>query len=123
MLALGSRIRSVNFTMTGKIVVFCTCASMEEARKLAGVLLEERLAACVNVIGGITSHYRWQGSLESAEEFLLVIKSSQALFPQLRAAIEQAHSYEVPEVLALPVLDGAPNYLQWMDDNLRRENQ
>jgi len=123
MLALGSRIRSVNFTMTCKIVVFSTCSSAEEARKLAQALVEQRLAACVNVLGGITSHYRWQGKLEAAEEFLLVIKSSEALFPLLRTALEQAHSYEVPEVLALPVLDGAPNYLRWMDDNLRAEGQ
>ncbi len=80
--------------------------------------MEQRLAACVNVVPGIQSYYRWQGAIEHAGEFLLIIKSSRARFPQLRAALEQAHSYEVPELLALPVVEGAPNYLDWLDSNL-----
>jgi periplasmic divalent cation tolerance protein len=104
--------------MTDKIVVLSTCSSEEEAEKLARSLVEEHLAACVNVISGIQSYYRWQGKVEQASEFLLIIKSSRARFGELRAALEKVHSYEVPEVIALPVLDGAPNYLNWLDNNL-----
>jgi periplasmic divalent cation tolerance protein len=104
--------------MTDKIVVLSTCASEDEAEKLARALIDQRLAACVNVIGGMTSYYRWKGNLETSAEWLLVIKTSRARFDELRAAIEKQHSYEVPEVIALPVVDGAPNYLNWIDINL-----
>ncbi len=109
--------------MTDKIVVLSTCASAEEAEKLARQLVEERLAACVNVVPRIQSYYRWQGATESAEEWLLIIKSSRERFDPLRAALEKAHSYEVPEVLALPVVAGAANYLDWLETNLGREDQ
>jgi len=105
--------------MTDKIVVFSTCASEEEAVRLGRMLLEERLAACVSVVPGLRSYYHWKGDIESAPECLLMIKSSRAQFSALRAAIEKAHSYEVPEVLALPVVEGAPNYLAWIEANLR----
>jgi periplasmic divalent cation tolerance protein len=104
--------------MTDKIVVLSTCASQEEAEKLAHILVEQRLAACVNVIPGITSFYRWQGNLETSAEWLLLIKSSRARFEELRLALEKAHTYEVPEVIALPVVEGAPNYLNWIEMNL-----
>jgi periplasmic divalent cation tolerance protein len=104
--------------MTGKIVVLSTCASLEEAEKLARALVEQRLAACVNIIPGMTSVYRWQGNLETAAECLLLIKSSSHRFEELRAALEKEHSYELPEIIALPVLDGAANYLNWIDQNL-----
>jgi periplasmic divalent cation tolerance protein len=107
--------------MTDKIVILSTCATAEEAGRLARLLVERRLAACVNVVTGIRSYYRWQGSLESAEECLLVVKSSRELFARLREALEQAHSYEVPEIIALPVLDGSPAYLSWMSANLGTE--
>jgi periplasmic divalent cation tolerance protein len=118
MLALGSRIRSAFFSMTDKIVVWSTCGSRAEAERLAGIVVEQRLAACVNVIAGIQSYYRWQGRLETAEECLLVIKSSEGQFPALRAALERAHSYEVPEIIALPIVDGSVNYLSWLADNV-----
>ncbi|SRR5579885_1740331 len=104
--------------MTDKIVVLSTCASEEEAGSLARALVEQRLAACVNVVSGIQSHYRWKGNIEQAGEFLLVIKSSRARFPELCAALEKAHSYELPEVVALPIVDGAANYLNWIESNL-----
>jgi periplasmic divalent cation tolerance protein len=105
--------------MTDKIVVLSTCASEEEAEKLARVLVEGRLAACVTMLPGARSIYRWQGATESATEWMLVIKSSREMFPKVRAALEQAHSYEVPEVLVLPVVDGAPSYLNWLGEQLR----
>jgi periplasmic divalent cation tolerance protein len=104
--------------MTNKIVVLSTCASPEEADRLARSLVEQRLAACVNVLPGISSHYWWQGRLETAQECLLLVKSSRERFDQLRSVLEQAHSYEIPEVIALPVVDGSLNYLNWIDLNL-----
>jgi periplasmic divalent cation tolerance protein len=104
--------------MTNKIVVFSTCGSEEEAGQLARKLVEARLAACVNVITQIRSFYRWKGKIEDSAEFLLVIKTSRDLFDKLRAALEAAHSYELPEVLALPVVEGSPQYLAWMDSEL-----
>lgn len=105
--------------MTDKIVVFSTCATEAEAEKVARALVEARVAACVNIVPGARSIYRWRGAIESAAEWLLVIKSSRALFAPLRAALEKAHSYEVPEVLAVPVVEGAPNYLNWLEEQLR----
>ncbi len=107
--------------MTDKIVVLSTCASSEDADRLARMLVEQRLAACVNVLPNMRSVYRWKGEIESAEECLLVIKSSRAHFTPLRLALEAAHSYELPEALALPVVDGSPLYLEWLEGSLRTE--
>ena len=104
--------------MTDKLVILSTCASEAEAETLARALVESHAAACVNVLPAIRSFYRWQGKLESSAECLLVIKSSRARFPDVRAVIEHTHSYEVPEIIALPVDDGARPYLVWMDENL-----
>ena len=109
------------FSMTDKIVVLSTCASEAEAETLARSMVEQRLAACVNVIPRVRSYYRWKGALDSSEEWLLLIKSSRDRFHELMAALEKAHSYEVPEVLALQVVDGAANYLNWIDGSLRDE--
>ncbi len=107
--------------MTDKIVVLSTCASEEEADRIARLLVERRLAACVNVLPNMRSVYRWNGGIESANECLLVIKSARGLFEQLRAALESAHSYELPEALALTVIDGSPAYLKWLDASLQVE--
>jgi periplasmic divalent cation tolerance protein len=104
--------------MTDKIVVFSTASTPKEAETIARRLVEERLAACVSIVREIRSFYRWQGKVEDAGEFLLVIKSSRNRFEALRAAIEKLHSYEVPEVIALPVVDGSENYLNWMESEL-----
>jgi periplasmic divalent cation tolerance protein len=104
--------------MTDKIVVFSTCRSAKEAAKIARVLVEKKLAACVNVMPEIRSVYRWKDAIEDEQESLLVIKSSRALFQQLRAQIEKLHSYEVPEVIAVPIVDGSEGYLEWLDREL-----
>jgi periplasmic divalent cation tolerance protein len=109
------------FAMTDKIVVLSTCAGEEEAAKLAHALVAERLAACVSVIPGLRSFYRWKGAVESSAECLLVIKSSRELFIPLREALSRMHSYDVPEVVALPIVDGAPSYLEWLDANIGGE--
>ncbi|MGA3098973.1 MAG: divalent-cation tolerance protein CutA [Bryobacteraceae bacterium] len=107
--------------MTDKIVVLSTCSSQEEGEKLARLLVEERLAACVNVVPRVRSYYRWKGAVEAAEECLMVVKSSRGLFAELSLALAAAHSYELPEALAIPILDGTADYLNWLDENLRVE--
>jgi periplasmic divalent cation tolerance protein len=106
--------------MTDKIVVLSTCASEQEGEKLARMLLEARVAACVNVVPRVRSFYHWKGALETADECLLVIKSTRGLFAALRAVLEQGHSYEVPEVVALQIVEGSENYINWLDSNLRK---
>jgi len=105
--------------MTDKIVVFSACSTLEEARRIARKLIEERLASCVNLTPGVRSLYRWKGEIEEADECLLVIKSSRDLFDRLRLELEKAHTYEVPEVVAVPILAGSPNYLNWLDSELK----
>ncbi len=107
--------------MTDKIVVLNTCDSADEAARLARLLVEQRLAACVTVISPVRSFYRWNGAITDAAEWLLVIKTSQALFERLRASIQSVHSYDLPEILALPVSAGSPGYLSWIDGELLNE--
>ena len=104
--------------MTDKIVVLSTCDSETKAVELARSLVEQKVAACVNIVPGVISIYRWQGKVENAAEWVLVIKSRRDLFDKLREAIARTHSYEVPEVIALPVVDGSEAYLGWMDREL-----
>ena len=105
--------------MTDKIVVLTSCAAAADAERMARALVEGRLAACVNVVPGVRSYYHWKGATESTEEFLLIVKTSRDLFEPLRAEMEKLHPYELPELLALPVVAGAENYLSWLQSNLR----
>ncbi|PYU13226.1 MAG: divalent-cation tolerance protein CutA [Acidobacteria bacterium] len=106
--------------MTDKVVVLVTCGTRDEAGRIAKRLVERRLAACVNVLDArVRSTYRWKGKVETAEEILLLIKSSKKLFRAVRAEVERLHSYEVPEVIALPIADGSPAYLAWLAECLR----
>jgi periplasmic divalent cation tolerance protein len=107
--------------MTDKIIVLSTCSSAAEAERIARQLLEKRLAACVNIVAGARSIYRWQGAIEEAVECLLIIKSRQGLWKELRAEIQRLHSYEVPEILMLAIEDGSPKYLDWLNDELAPE--
>lgn len=104
--------------MTDKIVVLSACASAEEAQRIARALVEKRLAACVNLMPGVRSVYRWKDAIEDEEEVLLFIKTSRPLLEELREEIERLHSYEVPEVIALTVVDGSERYLSWMNREL-----
>jgi len=108
--------------MTDKIVVLSACASVKEANRIAIELVEKKLAACVNLVSGVRSVYRWKNKIEKSQEVLLVIKTSRALFENVRSQIEKVHSYELPEVIALPVVDGAEPYLEWMDRELVKEH-
>jgi periplasmic divalent cation tolerance protein len=96
------------------IVVFCTVPDEKTGQDLAAKLVEERLAACVNLNGGITSFYWWQDKIEKDSENLLIIKTRRELFPELEAKIRSLHPYQVPEIIALPILQGHPPYLDWI---------
>lgn len=96
------------------IQVATTVATEEEARAIAGLLVEQRLAACVQVIGPMTSHYRWQGKIETAGEYLCLAKSRVALYPEIEAAIKAIHPYEVAEIIATPIIAGSDAYLAWL---------
>ena len=100
-------------------IVFSTTGSQEEARRIAQQLVEQGLAACVNVLGPIESIYRWQGKVETAGEFLLLIKTTAERFPDVRDALVALHSYEVPECIAIDVADGSAPYLAWLADSVR----
>jgi periplasmic divalent cation tolerance protein len=104
--------------MTNKRLVLTTASSSEESKKIARALVESRLAACVNIIPKIESVYRWEGKVEEAQEYLLLIKTTAEVFPHLREMIQRLHSYEVPECIALSVDDGSPAYLKWIDDSV-----
>jgi periplasmic divalent cation tolerance protein len=119
MLPLLGRKGLAFFKMTDKIVVLTTCANEKEAGKLARALVDGRVAACVSVIPRMRSFYHWKGAVETADECLLLIKSSRESFEALSAALRKLHSYEVPEVLALAVVDGEPNYLNWLESSIR----
>jgi periplasmic divalent cation tolerance protein len=109
--------------MTDKIVVLCTCESKDEARRIARALIEKRLAACVNLLPPVSSIYHWKGAVEEGEETLMIIKSARPLFEKLRSEIARLHSYEVPEIVALPIVDGSESYLEWMDRELARSER
>jgi periplasmic divalent cation tolerance protein len=102
--------------LTDKCLVLVTCASAAEARRIARAVVEQRLAACVNILpSALTSIYRWTGKVESARERLLLIKTSRKRLAKLRAAVERLHSYDVPEFIALPIVAGSRAYLTWLE--------
>lgn len=102
------------------IIVMVTCPSRKTADRIAQGLVSQRLAACVNIIGGVRSLFRWQGKVESASEQLLVIKTERRLFRRLQAAIKASHPYQVPEIIALPIIAGDSDYLLWIRQSLSR---
>jgi periplasmic divalent cation tolerance protein len=100
-------------------VVLVTCTSRDEAVKIADTLVRERLAACVNIIPGLTSIFSWKGKIERAKETLMVIKTRRAVFEKLRRRIKSLHSYTVPEIIALEIRAGDRAYLKWLDEETR----
>jgi periplasmic divalent cation tolerance protein len=106
--------------MTDKIVVLTTCDSEEQAREVAHRLVELRVSACVNILPKVHSIYRWKDKVEESAEWLLVIKSRRDMFGVLRAEIEKLHTYDVPEIVALPIVDGSESYLGWLDAQLAK---
>lgn len=96
------------------VLVITTTETPQEAELLAGTLIEAELAACVQLVAPLTSIYRWQGKIETAREVLLLIKTTQAAYAELEATIKRLHSYQTPEIIALPIMAGAPDYLAWL---------
>jgi periplasmic divalent cation tolerance protein len=104
--------------MSQRILILTTAGSQEEARSIARELVERRLAACVNMISPVHSIYRWQGEIEEATEYLLVIKTAKSREAAVQAVIRELHSYELPESLSVAIEGGAPAYLAWLDSCL-----
>ena len=95
-------------------VVFITTDGPEEGKRVADRLLEAKVAACVNIVPRVSSWYWWQGEVESGDESLLVVKTKRALLDELASVVKAAHSYEVPEIIALPIVWGSTSYLEWL---------
>ena len=96
------------------IVVFITTANKKEAERISRVLLDARLIACANIIGGVDSRFWWKGKKEKAREFLLIAKTRKSSFSKLVKAVRKNHSYEVPEIIAMPIISGHKPYLDWI---------
>lgn len=106
--------------MTDKIAVLVTCQSLREARRIGRALVERRLAACGNIVQApVQSIYWWQGKVQSGREYLLILKSSRTKLAALQKEIQRLHSYDVPEIIALPIAAGARSYLSWISESLR----
>ncbi len=103
--------------MTDILVVFVTAGSEREASTIGRAVVEERLAACANIIPRIRSIYRWKGEVHDELEFLLIMKTQASLFASLQKRVRELHSYEVPEIIAFPVTSGLPEYLDWVVDS------
>ena len=104
--------------MSGRVVALSTVGTAEDAERIARALVERRLAACVNVVPGVVSVYRWKGAVERDEERLLVIKTRAERLEALRQALVEIHPYEVPELVALPIEAGHAPYLAWLDESV-----
>jgi periplasmic divalent cation tolerance protein len=103
---------------TDHLLIYCTCPDPATARRIADALVDRRLAACVNILPGLTSVYRWQGRVESADEALMMIKTTAPAYAAVEAAIQSLHPYELPEIIAVPLQAGLPGYLNWIDANV-----
>jgi periplasmic divalent cation tolerance protein len=104
----------------GFIIIIVTCGSAKEAGAIARYLLEERLIACANVIPGVKSKYWWQGRIEAAEESIMLLKTKKKNFKLVEREIKRLHSYDMPEIMAVPVSKGSRDYLKWLDESIRR---
>jgi|SRR5438874_12924388 len=104
--------------MSDKLLVLTTSGSKIEARKIAEALVERKLAACVNIVPGIMSVYRWEGKIAESAEYLLLIKTVERHEEQLRAAIRELHSYDLPEFVTVSVKSGCADYLKWLEDSV-----
>jgi len=102
------------------LVVYITAPNEEEAAKIAQALVEERLAGCVNIIKDIRSIYSWQGKIEDERELLMIVKTRPELFSSLKNRVKELHSYTVPEIIALPVVDGSEEYLAWLRETTKQ---
>ena len=104
--------------MTDKIIVFVTCESRQQGERIAQAIVTGNHAACVNVLPGVRSCYVWKGKLTWADESMLVIKTTRGRFEQLKAIVKHEHSYELPEIVAVEVVEGEQKYLDWIDERV-----
>ena len=102
----------------GEIVVFVTAGTEQEARRIGELLLDRRKAACVSIVPGVDSLFWWQGKLDSAQESLLIIKTKASLLPDVVSLVKGIHSYEVPEIIAMPIIGGNEDYLKWINSEV-----
>lgn len=111
--------------MMGKnyLVVFITTANAVEAQRIANILLSERKAACINIVPQVHSRFWWQGKIDSADETLLIVKTKASLLDDLISLVKENHSYEVSEIIALPIVGGNQDYLRWIDDETETEGR
>jgi len=100
---------------TDRIIVLITAGSEEEAHQIGELLVSEKKAACVNIVPGVDSLFWWEGKIESARESLLLVKTKASLLPEIVELVKRTHSYEVPEIIALPIITGGEDYLKWLD--------
>ena len=108
---------------TDKIVVLITAGSNEEAHTIAESLVKRKKAACVNVVPGLMTLFWWEGKLDSGQESLLIVKIKASLFSEIVSLVKEIHSYQVPEIIALPIVSGSEDYLAWLNDSLEQGNQ
>ena len=106
---------------TGKIVIFVTTETDEEAQSIARLLLDRKKAACVNIVPKVSSVFWWQGKLDSAQERLLIIKTTAKLLPDIIELVKSIHSYDVPEIIAMPIIGGNEDYLKWIDGEVKQQ--
>ena len=109
--------------MSDHLLIYCTCPDQDSAQSIADTLVDKGLAACVNILPGVHSVYRWQGKRENAREYLLTIKTLHSAYEALQQAIIDLHPYELPEIIAVPITHGLAGYLAWIDENVTNENQ
>ena len=102
---------------TGEIVCYITAPNEAEALKIARALVENRLAACANIVKNVRSIYAWKGAIQDDAEILMIVKTQKALFHKLTEKVKEIHSYDVPEIIALPILEGSEDYLQWLRES------
>jgi periplasmic divalent cation tolerance protein len=104
-------------------VLMITVAGVEEGERIAKALVSERLAACVNIIPGVRSFFRWEGKIDQAGEFLMLVKTRRSFVSKVREKVRSMHSYTVPEIIALPVIAGNQDYLRWIDGSVGKEQR
>ena len=105
------------------IVIFITCNDAEEAQNIAELLLEQRLAACVNIVPEISSSFWWEGKIDTAQESLLIVKTKAKILPEIILSVKTVHTNTIPEIIALPIIDGNQDYLDWIDNEVAEEGE
>ena len=105
--------------MNKYIVVLVTTADKEEAQRISQILLENKKAACINIIPNVNSSYWWEGKIEKEKEYLLIVKTTGTMFDELVKLVRECHSYKVPEIIAIPIIAGNPDYLDWIDETIQ----